>query len=259
MKLSASVTMMFREVDMPARFAALAASGFTGAEIQFLAEGDPHELAAAARAAGVRIALINVPMGDFLMGGNGLSGVPGREAEFRAAFQTACMAADVLSAEAIHIGASRVPGGVDRAQCLDTLRANLDWASAQDRPDGTRLLIEPMNAVDAPDVLLRTQEDGAAIVRESGGRLWLQFDIYHCALSGEDPVTAFHRNQDIIRHVQFSDAPGRQAPGLGTLPFPAIIRAIREAGYDGWWGAEYVPVGRTQESLGWLPMVREAA
>lgn len=115
---SCSVSMMFRELPLLARFGAARAAGFTGVEIQFIDEGDPAAMARAARDAGVEVVLINADMGDLRTGGPGLSGVPGREADFRAGFARALEASMTLGGSRIHLGPSWVPPGTSRAECL---------------------------------------------------------------------------------------------------------------------------------------------
>src|SRR5438067_1957765 len=80
MHLSASITFLFQELPLLARFEAARRAGFAGVEIQRLAEGDPKEMARAARDAGVQVVLVNASSGDYVSGGDGLSCVPGREA-----------------------------------------------------------------------------------------------------------------------------------------------------------------------------------
>lgn len=255
-RFSTSVSLMFREFAMPERFAQAKAASFEGVEIQFLAEGEPSEMASAAEAAGIGVCLINVGMGDYMAGGAGLSGVPGREAMFRSEFASALDAAEVLGARFVHLGPSRVPTGVDRIACLDTYRRNIDHAvaAAAQRGSTARLLVEPMNRVDAPDALINDIDDGAALIRAAyEGVIGLQFDIYHVAMNGHDPVEAYARHRDIAAHVQFSDIPGRQPPGDGTLDFTSIFAGIESHGYDGLFGAEYMPRRPTLETLGWMP------
>lgn len=255
-RFSTSVSMMFREFALSERFAQAKAAGFEGVEIQFLAEGDPSEMAAAAEAAGIGVCLVNVGMGDYMAGGAGLSGLPGREALFRGELASALDAAEAMGARFVHLGPSRVPAGADRAACLDTYRRNIDHAvaAAAQRGSTARLLIEPMNRVDAPDALINDIDDSAALIRAAyAGVIGLQFDIYHVAMNGHDPVEAYARHRDIAAHIQFSDVPGRQPPGDGTLDFAAIFAGIEAHGYDGLFGAEYMPRRPTLETLGWMP------
>lgn len=253
MRLSASISFMFQEVPLLARFAAARAAGFAGVEIQRLAEGDVRDMAHAARDAGVQVALINVSAGDYSSGGDGLSCVPGREREFEHAVESALSAADALSAHHVHLGPSRIPASRTRDECLRVYSNNIQYALERSRLAGTSLLVEAMNRVESPTALL-ADVDAAAAVLESvdNDRLGLQFDIYHSAMNGDDPLVTFMRHRARVRHVQFSDVPGRHEPGTGRLDIPAIVQAIDASGYRGWFGAEYYPHSSTAASLGWM-------
>jgi hydroxypyruvate isomerase len=259
LQLSASISFMFREVPLLERFAAARAAGFRGIEIQRLAEGDPGEMARAARDAGVAVVLVNVGSGDYLAGGDGLSGVPGREDVFREALEYALDAAVTLGAAHVHVGPSRVPEGASRTDCRRTLEENLRLALCLSRATVPSLLVEPMNRVEAPTALLASVDDACTVLRAlNAPRLGLQFDVYHVAMNGEEPLAAYGRCRDLVRHVQFSDAPGRHEPGTGRLGIPGILRAIADDGYTGWFGAEYHPSGETTRGLGWMAALGEA-
>ena len=168
-KFSASISFMFREVPLIERFAAAKAAGFDGVEIQVLAEGDMTEMAAAARAADVQVILINVDLGDYLQGGLGLSGVPGREATFREAAERACDAARLLGASFVHLGPSRIPQGVTRELCVETYLANAEAALTMADGAPFTLLLETMNPVDAPTGLFTDADAAANLLRETLG------------------------------------------------------------------------------------------
>jgi hydroxypyruvate isomerase len=153
----------------------------------------------------------------------------------------------------VHLGPSRVPAGVSRLDCLASFKANVAAAAALAGEGDVTLLIEPLNLTDMPDVLLGDVDEAARLIRESfAGRVWLMFDIYHVARNGEDVIDAFRRNRDVVRHVQFSDAPGRHEPGTGTIDFGSVLAGIEAAGYEGWFGAEYLPTQATLDTLGWM-------
>jgi hydroxypyruvate isomerase len=247
---------MFREHPILDRFAAAAAAGFAGVEIQYLAEGDPQLMARAARAAGTEVALVNIGVGDFMTGGLGLSGVPGREAEFRSEAKKALDAAQRLGARHVHIGPSRRPDGRSRAECLDVYRGNvgalLDALSRL--ADPPRLLVEAMNQVEAPTALFADIDAASEFVAASfPADLDLLLDLYHTAMNGRDALADYRRYAGQIRHVQFADVPGRHEPGTGQLDLAGLVKGLRASGYDGWLGAEYRPVAATSDSLFWLP------
>jgi hydroxypyruvate isomerase len=256
-RFSTSITFMFRELPLLDRFAAAKAAGFEGVEIQRLSEGRTRDMANAANAADIPVVLINVDLGDYLEGGLGLSGVPGREETFRAAADQAFAAALRLGAKFVHLGPSRIPEGVDRQRCVDTYLANAErlLKTANDAP--FELLLEPMNPVDAPTGLF-TDIDAAAdlLLGAFGGKIGLLFDLYHLTMAGADIGAAAARHRDLIGHVQFSDAPGRHEPGTGKIDFPAAFTALETAGYAGGYGAEYFPSGPTAETFGWMDSFR---
>ncbi len=256
---STSVSMMFREFAPEARFSEAARAGFAGAEIQMLGEAAPDALARAARAAGVEIVLINVPMGDFLSGGAGLSGAPGREAAFRDAFLQALDAAGHLAPRFIHIGPSRL-AGAEREPCLDAYRRNLDMAltEADKRDVRAQLVIEAINRADFPDALFASTAEVAALIEAHyKGAVGILFDLYHVARNGEHPARLYADHAGLVSHIQFSDVPGRTPPGEGALDFASLFAEIEAAGYAGWYGAEYMPSRPTLETLGWLPRLAE--
>lgn len=254
-KIGASVSMMFRELALLDRFAAVADAGFDGVEIQLIDEGDPAAMARAARAAGMDVALINLPLGDLITGGNGLSGVAGREADFASAAERGLAAAAELGAAFVHIGPSRIPNGADRAACLETYCRNIDTAlTIAERMDlGAVLLVEQSNPADFPGALFATIDEAAAMVRQiASPRFGLLFDLYHVAMTDGDIPASWAAHGDLAPHVQFSDAPGRHEPGTGTIDFTTAIATIRSSGYAGWFSAEYRPQADTRGGLGWL-------
>lgn len=251
-KFSTSVTLMFRELPALERFAAARSAGFDNVEIQVL-EALPVDMLREARSARVNIHLLNVGMGDFIRGGPGLIGLPGLEDTFLSEVQKALAIAKALAIPFVHLGPGRVPQGIDRDICLGVMKKNIVAAIAAAAGMPVTLLLEPLNAADMPDVLLGNIDDTAAMIRmEFAGKLWLMFDIYHIARNGQDVIDAYRRNKDLIRHVQFSDAPGRHEPGTGEIDFPSVFAAIEAEGYDGYFGAEYMPSKPTRETFSWL-------
>ncbi len=54
-----------------------------------------------------------------------------------------------------------------------------------------------------------------------------------------------------MAHVQVADAPDRSEPGSGELNVANILAVVREVGYTGLVGLEYVPTGRG-DPFGWM-------
>ena len=91
---------------------------------------------------------------------------------------------------------------------------NLAWAAERALAAGVKLVIEPLNPRDAPGYLLRTQEQGAAIVAAIGrDRIGLQFDLYHCQTAQGDLTTRLAALMPVIDHMQLADVPGTARAG----------------------------------------------
>ena len=52
-----------------------------------------------------------------------------------------------------------------------------------------------------------------------------------------------------IGHFHVADVPGRHEPGTGEIHFGNVFRAIRESGYKGYLGMEYVPSKDVMKTL----------
>ena len=81
-------------------------------------------------------------------------------------------------------------------------------------------------------------------------RRGLQFDAYHAAMLGRDPVTELERHFARVGHVQIADCPGRGERGTGAMDVDGFLAALDRLGYDGHVGLEYRPsAGDTLLSL----------
>lgn len=115
-RFSANLSMLFLEVPELARPAAARRAGFDAVEVQFPYGHEAGRWRDALDAAGVDLALCNVPAGDLMTGGQGLAGVPGREAAFREAVAQAATVARVLKPRNINVLAGcRGPGMIASA------------------------------------------------------------------------------------------------------------------------------------------------
>ncbi|WP_372617535.1 hydroxypyruvate isomerase family protein [Falsiroseomonas sp.] len=259
MRIAANISMLFTELALPQRFAAAREAGFDGVEIQFPYEHEAEALAAAARAAGMPVVLINVPAGDLAAGDVGLGALPGRRAEFRAAVARCIPYARALGVRRVNVLAGRPGPAADPAACHAALVGNLRHAAECLAPSGIRVMVEPVNPHDVPGFFLDRLAPAVRAVREAGHPgLGVQFDLYHMARTEPDLGAAIAEAGGLIGHVQFADTPGRHEPFTGGIDFAGALAALARAGYADWLAAEYRPAGRTQDGLGWLPRLRAA-
>jgi hydroxypyruvate isomerase len=251
-RFNANISMMFPELEEPARFEAAHKAGFTA--VEFLRPYN-HPIAEMRRwldDAGLEMVLINSPMGNPEAGERGLGSLPGRQADFRASLEQALDYANGLGAGRIHLMAGLVPEGVSREASEATFIENVREASGTAKKRGVRLMLEPLNARDAPGYLHSTSKQARRIIEASGAdNVFLQYDLYHLQIMQGDLVEGLKANMDIIGHIQFSSVPGRHEPQYGEVNMTHCFEAIDALGYDGWVGCEYRPKAGTLEGLTW--------
>jgi hydroxypyruvate isomerase len=161
--------------------------------------------------------------------------------------------AATLGCPRVNCIAGKIPEGADPAELRSILVANLRFAAREFKRAGLTLLVEPINTEDVPGFLVARASQGVELLVKTGeDNAGLQFDIYHTAMMGDDPIATFDRYHAIIRHVQFADAPGRHEPGTGGVEMKRIFSHLERMGYTGWTSAEYRPSRRTEETLGWM-------
>jgi hydroxypyruvate isomerase len=96
----------------------------------------------------------------------------------------------------------------------------------------------------------RTAWGAALIERIASDRMKLLYDIYHMQIMEGDVIRTIRENHQHIAHYHTAGVPGRnELDETQELFYPAIVRAIRETGYDGFLGQEFIPRGDPIASL----------
>ena len=257
LKFCANVSWLFNELPFLERPEAARRAGFSGIEFHTPEGHAAGEIYRAARDAGLSLVLFNATSGDFMQGGSGLIGVPGRAVEFRLAVDQACDFGRAVGGALVQIGQSRVPPDVSREECMRVYVENLRYAARELSHVGCRVLVEPMNETDWPGVLVKnTAVALEAIAQAADPRIGLQFDTYHHHMSGADVAGTVEALAGRIAHLQFSSAPARQEPQAGSAWFDALVQVLKHQRYPHWVAAEYRPSRPTTETLGWLSAAR---
>jgi hydroxypyruvate isomerase len=252
-RFAANLSMMFNEVPFLDRFKAASDAGFKAVEFLFPYEHLPEEVASKAKAAGVEIVLFNMPAGNWAAGERGITGIPGREIEFREGVDRALDYADHLGVSRLHAMAGITPAGEDPAACLATLIANLKYAAQKLAGQKITLLLEAINTRDMPGFMVSTQKDSHAICEAVGAQnLKMQMDLYHMQVMEGDLATSLRRYASMCGHIQIAGCPERHEPDTGEIRYEYLYRLLDEIGYDGWLGCEYRPAGKTTDGLGWF-------
>jgi hydroxypyruvate isomerase len=252
-RFTANIGFLFTERPFLERFAAARACGFEAVECASPYDHPVPVLREAIAAAGLRLSGINTPGGDRSRGEWGFAGVPGQEARFAADFDRALDYASALGVSMIHVMAGVVPAG-RRSEALRVYADNVADAAEKARGTGLTLLLEPINARDAPGYLVSHCDELAGIVAAIGApHVRLLFDAYHIQIMDGDLIRRFERHRDIVGHVQVAGVPDRAEPDeRNEVNFPAVFAMLDASGYDGLVGAEYRPRGRTEDGLAWF-------
>lgn len=251
-KLAANLSTLFVEIPFLERFAAAARAGFRAVEYQYPYEWQPHDIAAAARDAGVEVVLHNMPPGDAQRGERGTACLTGREQRFREDLERAIDYARPVRCASLHLMAGVVPAGAEHAALHATYVANLKHAAKRLAGEGMRLLIEPLSERTVANCFLRSSAQAARVLDEvAAGNALIQYDLFHMQIMEGNLVTTLERLLARIGHIQLADVPGRNEPGTGEINFDFVLRQIDRVGYSGWIGCEYNPLGDTVEGLKW--------
>jgi len=95
-----------------------------------------------------------------------------------------------------------------------------------------------------PDYFCDDIERTVDICRQVGSeRLKVLFDLYHVQIMHGDLITRIRQHAPYIGHVHTAGVPGRgEIDETQEMNYPPLIRALRDAGYTGFVGQEFIPV-----------------
>ena len=233
-----NVSILYPQVPVPERAEQARRDGFVAIESwwPFASAGpSPAEVDAFVTSvtdAGVELVAMNLFGGDLAAGERGIATMPGRRAEF-----------DDSLAVALEIGrrlGTRMFNTLVGTEPLSDLAADrLAVAARAAATEGRRILIEPLSGVD--DYPITTAEDAFGLAWALGPGAGVLADLYHLAVNGEDIEAEIAARGADFAHVQVADAPGRGAPGTGSLPLGRWLEALHDVGYCGWVALEHLP------------------
>jgi hydroxypyruvate isomerase len=139
-----------------------------------------------------------------------------------------------------------VPRIRQRESIIEGLREAAPIAADAD----VRLVLEPLNRIDHPENFLYSSDEGFEIIRAvDSPHVRLLFNIYHQQISEGNLSMRLCENINLIGHVHVADVPGRHEPGTGEINYEHIFGLLREQGYRGYVGLEYIPLVDSGASL----------
>ena len=166
MKFSANLGFLWADRPLPDAIHAAKAAGFDAVECHWPYETPAALTRAALQETGLAMLGLNTRRGNTSIGENGLSALPGREPDARAAIDEALTYARATGTRAVHVMAGNSSGPRARAAFV----GNLAYA-CQTAGDIT-ILIEPLNPYNAPGYFLNSTGQACDIIREVAHPSW---------------------------------------------------------------------------------------
>jgi len=252
-KFAANLTMLFNEKPFLERFALAKIGGFKAVEFLFPYAFEASEIKSALDNNALKLVLHNLPAGDWDAGERGIACHPDRVAEFRSGVAKAIEYATILGVPQLNCLAGKTPEGVDPTLVHDTFVSNLQFAAAELKKSGLKLLIEPINTFDIPGFYLSKTAQGIAILDAvAADNAFLQYDIYHAQRMEGELANTIQKYFRRIEHIQLADNPGRNEPGTGEINYSYLFDLLARLGYTGYIGCEYKPLKTTEAGLHWM-------
>jgi len=134
--------------------------------------------------------------------------------------------------------------GMEPEQGLANAEAGIKRILGHAEKRGVRLVMELLNSkVDHPDYLCDHSAWGIKLCERLGSdNFGLLYDIYHMQIMEGDIIATIRKYHQYFVHYHTAGVPGRHEIGEEQeLNYPAICRAIRETGFEGYLAQEFTP------------------
>ena len=144
------------------------------------------------------------------------------------------------------------PYPISAEEKLEATKAVLKALIPTAEAAGVTFVIEPLNTtVDHRGYSLCHSAPAFELIREIGHpNIRALYDAYHMQIMEGNVIETIRGGVDAIGYFHVADVPGRYEPGTGELNYANILKALREAGYDGNVGFEFEPRdGRSMETV----------
>jgi len=234
------------EMKLDALCARAAAIGYAGIELWW-PEDDFEELTAAANQHGLAIA--SMCGHHWRQGGlNDRTQHDRIESELRASIEQA--RANQIPG-LICFSGNRIDGQPER-EAIETVAEGLHRVIPAAEKTGVNLNLELLNSkIDHAGYQCDHTAWGAAVCQQvASPRAKLLYDIYHMQIMEGDVIRTMTDHLDVIGHVHTAGVPGRRdLDDEQELNYPAICRALADAGYAGFVGHEFKPKGDLLDGL----------
>lgn len=142
-------------------------------------------------------------------------------------------------------------GGMADAEAIRNCAVGLKRITPLAEKLGVTLVMELLNSKDHGDYHCDRTPWGVELVNAVGSdRFKLLYDIYHMQRMEGEIIETIQKNMAHIAHFHTGGVPGRaEIDETQELNYPAICKAIADAGYNGYLGQEFIPRGDPMASL----------
>ncbi len=142
--------------------------------------------------------------------------------------------------------------GLDDQKGIEITADGLSRVAKEAEQAGVNLVLELLNSkVDHQDYQCDHTSWGVAVCeRVNSPRVKLLYDIYHMQIMEGDLIRTIGQQHAHFGHYHTAGNPGRHdLDQAQELNYPAIVRAIRATGYQGFVGQEFIPQGEPLAAL----------
>lgn len=241
---SVCIDMLFTDLDLLQRPAAVAAAGLPGIEFWGWKNKPMDDLKAAADAAGVKIAGFCCEVGVPLVN-------PDTTSEWVAEGRASVDEAKRLGVETLIVTTGQEMPERSRCDQHNAVVAGLKGLAPYAEDCGVTLVLEPLNIlVDHKGYYLATSDEGFQVIDEvSSPCVKLLYDIYHQQITEGNLIARITANVSKIGHFHVADVPGRHEPSTGEINYVNVFSKIAELGYDKSVGLEFSATTNAADAL----------
>lgn len=117
--------------------------------------------------------------------------------------------------------------------------------------EGVTVCLELLNSKDHNGYMADRTDWGVKVCeRVASERIKLLYDVYHMQRMEGDLVQTLTDHIRWIGHVHTAGVPGRhELNDSQEIHYPAVLTALKAAGYSGWIGHEFIPRGEMEAAL----------
>lgn len=164
-----------------------------------------------------------------------LWGTPDKIDEFVEGFKESVPAAKTLNCPNLIVSDDCYPRDAKREDVHAAMVEGLKRLAPLAEEAGITVLVEPLSGA-----YFKDSTEAFGIIKEVGSKnITLLYDIFHFQLIEGNICNTVKENVDLIGHIHGAGAPMRCELTAGELNYAFILNAIKEAGYDKYFGLEF--------------------